>query len=759
MKTSPELQKAVAEYQKGSVEAFNTIYEQSYKYLHTCVIHVVKNEDMAMDMLQETYLEISKSISQLKSTEDFLSWAAMIANRKCFAHLKKQKDVLLDGSNLGGEGDLSDSVGDYFENIADSEEFIPETVLQDREKQRLIKEIIDGLNDMQRLCVIGFYYNEQKQEEIAEELGIPVNTVKSHLNRAKAKIKEAVVELDVKKGTRLYSVAPFMLLFLDLEAQACEKIPVEVLLGERFAQAGATAGTGTVGSIEAATKTTKLMTSLIKKRLIIAAIVTGSVAIVGSAVLLLSPKGKNEYLEVQQTEYTDTEEALQEMPLTKEPTISQEVEPVETPNAEAKEVEEPIVKQADISPIEISNEYRIIGYGNQGLIPAINKDEKYGLITYDNRIVVPFEYDNACEMVNEEGYSWFADEQGSYVFDREGNEIFSTQYSIASINEGVILVVEELWEGTVFSYYDMQGNLIYTNGTEPDIDAGAVGFNEGYAFFMDGETTRLFMDGSIECLADILYPPQPVKESNSRVVVNSTGDSFLLEIPIGAVKNGYYLERGIPASSDSAGIYTLRNASDYSAVIFDISCVFNEEGMSFSQENGYGGIVSYLDDGNYYMNNGTVLCVRLWKNGDEIYYLIDASKLEERTFEDFRASVTGSFSDEQYWDFDRTILTEEALLAKADDIRISDEEHWLIKQGAQFHFIDHAGNIVATYEGATEFVDGKALVKQDGMAYIIDNNFQVVNELGATRGISGYGELVKVSTKENIVGNVYLLNN
>ena len=215
MKTSKELQQAVEVFQRGNKESFNVIYEQSYKYLHTCVMHVVKNEEIAMDMLQETYLEISRNIEQLKNTETFLSWAAMIANRKCFAYLKKQKDVLV-------IVDEEEETENYFENIADDEAFIPETVIQDREKQRLIKEIIDDLSDIQRLCVIGFYYNEQKQDEIAEELGIPVNTVKSHLNRAKAKIKEAVIELDTKKGTRLYSIAPFMLLFLDLEAEACE---------------------------------------------------------------------------------------------------------------------------------------------------------------------------------------------------------------------------------------------------------------------------------------------------------------------------------------------------------------------------------------------------------------------------------------------------------------------------------------------------------------------------------------------------------
>ena len=225
MKTTKELQRAVSEYQNGKKESFNIIYEQSYKYLHTCVIHVVKNEDVAMDMLQETYLEISRSICQLRDIESFMSWAAMIANRKCFAYLRKQRDVLItveeDDENSG-----------FFEMIADNEAFIPETVFQDREKVRLIKEIIDNLSDIQRLCIIGFYYNEQKQDEIAMELGIPVNTVKSHLNRAKAKIKEAVVELDTKKGTRLYSLAPFMLLFLDLEAEACETAVMSPVLSQ-----------------------------------------------------------------------------------------------------------------------------------------------------------------------------------------------------------------------------------------------------------------------------------------------------------------------------------------------------------------------------------------------------------------------------------------------------------------------------------------------------------------------------------------------
>lgn len=218
MKTSKELADAVKSYQDGDKEAFATVYEQSYRYLHACVMHVVKDEEAAQDMLQETYLEIVKSAGTLKDAQNFLNWAAVIANRKCFAYLKKNKNLPVE--DMDG----------IMEEIPDDEALIPEELMQDGEKRRLIREIIDGLSDMQRLCVIGYYYNEQSLESLAEEFGVPVGTVKSHLSRARAKIKLAVEELDVKKGTRLYNVAPLMFVLLEEEAKACILKPMSAAL-------------------------------------------------------------------------------------------------------------------------------------------------------------------------------------------------------------------------------------------------------------------------------------------------------------------------------------------------------------------------------------------------------------------------------------------------------------------------------------------------------------------------------------------------
>ena len=100
-----------------------------------------------------------------------------------------------------------------FENLSDTDMIIPENVMQDREKQRLVREIIDtSLTEMQKLCIIAYYFQEQKQSEIAKELGIPENTVKTNLSRAKQKIRDGVLDLEKNEGTRLYSVAPLLLL-------------------------------------------------------------------------------------------------------------------------------------------------------------------------------------------------------------------------------------------------------------------------------------------------------------------------------------------------------------------------------------------------------------------------------------------------------------------------------------------------------------------------------------------------------------------
>lgn len=267
MEPTAELRQAVKKYREGKEEAFNQLYEESSKYIYTCIYKVMSGndnvQDSVCDIMQDTYVEISRNIAQLDNENSFLSWAGTIATRKCYAWLKKNKKYVL----LHEEDDT-------FQNLADNDNIIPEDIMQDREKQRLISEIIDTqLTEMQKLCIIAFYYNEQKQSEIAQELGIPENTVKTNLSRARAKIKENVLELEKKQGTRLYSAAPLLLLLFKEDVLACT-VP-KGITESVLASGTSAAGIGRiVRKITMASIKTKMMVSIV------------AVGIIGGTVLL-----------------------------------------------------------------------------------------------------------------------------------------------------------------------------------------------------------------------------------------------------------------------------------------------------------------------------------------------------------------------------------------------------------------------------------------------------------------------------------------
>ena len=298
MEPTRELKQAVIDYQNGKVEAFTTLYEESQRYLYVCIQKILKDCDnlseVVSDVMQDTYTEISRNISQLERTESFLNWAGSIATRQCYAYLKKNRRQL-----------LSLEEGNALEKLVVDEELIPEAVMQDREKQRLIRKIIDTeLTPMQRLCIIAFYYNEQKQSEIARDLGIPENTVKTHLSRSKAKIKEGILRLEKKEGTKLYSVAPLLLLLLKEEIRECA-VPAEITKGilavSVRAKSGISAGTKVAAGVKGAAG--KGVATALKVK--IAAAVIGACALLAVGVgIFLNQRGQfSEQNQTQNNEY------------------------------------------------------------------------------------------------------------------------------------------------------------------------------------------------------------------------------------------------------------------------------------------------------------------------------------------------------------------------------------------------------------------------------------------------------------------------
>lgn len=247
LKPSEKLLEAIRKYQSGDQAAFDTIYYESIKYVTKSVLNVLNrtapeaSDDLQQDIIQDTYLTIASKLDTLKEPEAFLQWAGQIATHH--AQRTWNKDVHQHQMELPEDDTLYELV---------DEEFIPEDILHNKEKQRMIRQMLDELPTNQYLCVVEYFYNGLKEKEVAEKLGMPVNTVKTNLSRAKKKLKDIVQTTEKKQGIRLYSMSwLLLLLFLDdIKAMAASTVADAVVLSGVHAQiaAGGAAATGTAGA-------------------------------------------------------------------------------------------------------------------------------------------------------------------------------------------------------------------------------------------------------------------------------------------------------------------------------------------------------------------------------------------------------------------------------------------------------------------------------------------------------------------------------
>jgi len=198
----------------GDEQGYTFLYEETYKSKMYLAIQYMKNEDDAMDILQDAYVKAFAKLDTLQDPEKFPSWFGMIVANTAKNALVKKNPVLF--TDMAADPDAEPfeySIED--ENLSHQ----PELSYTSEETRFLVREMMDALSEEQRVCVLMFHIDGIPIKEIAETLGCSENTVKSRLNYARKNIKKQGEELQ-KKGYQLYEIAPFTLLLLLLHKDA-----------------------------------------------------------------------------------------------------------------------------------------------------------------------------------------------------------------------------------------------------------------------------------------------------------------------------------------------------------------------------------------------------------------------------------------------------------------------------------------------------------------------------------------------------------
>ena len=201
-------QELMASAKRGDRDALTALYEGTQQEIYRGIRAMIRSEDLAMDVLQETYLKAFTHLDQLSDAERFLPWLRRIASNECMQQLRRNKPLLFSEivTEEGEEPDFPD------ETVTAA----PELSLERKENVRLIREILGGLTDAQRLLIGLYYYEQRPVREISEELGLSEGAVKAQLYRGRRRIEKEVRRLE-DEGVKLYGMAPmpFLLALLN----------------------------------------------------------------------------------------------------------------------------------------------------------------------------------------------------------------------------------------------------------------------------------------------------------------------------------------------------------------------------------------------------------------------------------------------------------------------------------------------------------------------------------------------------------------
>ena len=169
-KTDGELVRAI---QEGDIPAFEELVKRYQRGLFAFVHRILENEDDAYEVVQDTFFQIYKTIERVDPERKFSTYAFEIAKNTSISVLRKRKRTV----SLEMAEDIEDDES-LLERVSRADDSV------------FIRRKIEQLPEKYKSVITLYYFDDVSYEEISQTLGLPVNTVRTHLKRAKSILKK-----------------------------------------------------------------------------------------------------------------------------------------------------------------------------------------------------------------------------------------------------------------------------------------------------------------------------------------------------------------------------------------------------------------------------------------------------------------------------------------------------------------------------------------------------------------------------------------
>lgn len=166
----------------GDQEAYKRLMKKYNKAIYHLIVRMIGYQPEVEDLTQEAFIKAFNALHTYNDEYAFTTWLYKIATNNCIDHLRKRKL-----RTFSIDKPLQGQDGEYQYEIPDGSN-LPDMPILQRQQTITIQKAIDNLPEKYKRVIVMRHQMEMSYEDIAEELNLPLGTVKAHIFRAREQL-------------------------------------------------------------------------------------------------------------------------------------------------------------------------------------------------------------------------------------------------------------------------------------------------------------------------------------------------------------------------------------------------------------------------------------------------------------------------------------------------------------------------------------------------------------------------------------------
>jgi RNA polymerase sigma-70 factor (ECF subfamily) len=171
----------------GSQDAYRTLVDRHSRAVLTLVSRMVRDQGVAEELAQDAFVKAFAALRSFDPSYKFSNWVLRIAHNVAIDHLRRARPAVVSIDDDSSGRDLADV-------LADGREPSAFDLAVRRDFRDDLEAALARLRPEFRRLVVMRYLEDMSYEDIAEVVGLPLGTVKSHLHRARAALGRHLVD-------------------------------------------------------------------------------------------------------------------------------------------------------------------------------------------------------------------------------------------------------------------------------------------------------------------------------------------------------------------------------------------------------------------------------------------------------------------------------------------------------------------------------------------------------------------------------------